>query len=328
MVAEPFDPNDGDTAADDDDYIAAVARLSRDLRAAAASLSEREAKYLVAAYYNIQEIRIRSKAQRKKLNEAQLPSLLVSYLGEQTRILEDQLRAALDKFSAGHRFAQWPRSVIGIGPVLAAGLVANFDPIPPPTAGHWWSFAGINPAMKWNPGEKRPFSAMLKVLQWKISGSFVKFSGHERDVYGKFYRREKERYITNNDRGAYIERAKTDAKRVDRKTDAWKWYAGCYPAGMSAAYEAEGRGLSADARQRAQKKLLDEARGVAGDGLPMLPPGHVDNRARRWVAKLFISHYHHVCFGIYYGEDPPKPYVISHLHHAHAIDPPNWREYI
>jgi len=219
-------------------------------------------------------------------------------------------------------------SVVGIGPVLAAGLVANFDPIPPPTAGHWWSFAGINPDMQWKPGEKRPFSAMLKVLQWKISGSFVKFSSHEHDVYGKHYRREKQRYITNNDRGAYVERAKADAKRVDRKTDAWKWYAGCYPAGTTAAWEAEGKGLSAEARQRAQKKLLEERRGVAGDGLPMLPPGHVDNRARRWVAKLFISHYHHVCFGIHFGEDPPKPYVISHLHHAHAIDPPDWRKYV
>ena len=54
-----------------------------------------------------------------------------------------------------------------------------------------------------------------------------------------------------------------------------------------------------------------------------LPPGHLDARARRWLVKLFISHWHHVAWEHHYGEPPAKPYVITYLGHAHIIDPPD-----
>lgn len=55
-----------------------------------------------------------------------------------------------------------------------------------------------------------------------------------------------------------------------------------------------------------------------------LPPAHIDARARRWVVKLFLAHYHHVAWTVATGEAPAKPYVISILGHAGYIQPPDF----
>ena len=160
-----------------------VQRLSRDLREAAETLSEDEARYLVAAYYNLQEERIRCDAQVRKLKEGGKPQRVIGWLADQSRTLERQIKAALDRFSANHRFGTWPRSITGVGPVLAAGLIAHTDMDHLPTAGHLWSFAGLNPETVWGAGQKRPWNADLKVLCWKIGQSFMKLRSFDGDVY-------------------------------------------------------------------------------------------------------------------------------------------------
>lgn len=55
-----------------------------------------------------------------------------------------------------------------------------------------------------------------------------------------------------------------------------------------------------------------------------LPPAHIDARARRWVVKLFLAHYHHVAWTLAMGEAPAKPYVISILGHGGYIQPPDF----
>jgi hypothetical protein len=51
----------------------------------------------------------------------------------------------------------------------------------------------------------------------------------------------------------------------------------------------------------------------------MLPPAHVHARARRWVVKLFLSHFHAEWFQKHYGKPAPLPYAIDILKHAHLI---------
>ena len=41
------------------------------------------------------------------------------------------------------------------GPVLAAGLAAHLGSRDlPPTVGHWWRYAGLDPSQKWMSGEQ------------------------------------------------------------------------------------------------------------------------------------------------------------------------------
>jgi len=259
-----------------------IARLSRDLRTAAATLSDREARYLVDAYYLIQNNRIGADAQVRSMGADGEPVLLLLWLGEQMRALENQVKAALDKYSAAHPVGKWARGVTGVGPVIGAGLLAHIDIEKAPTAGHIFSFAGLNPMVKWEKGQKRPWNAQLKTLCWKLGESFVKVKGNEKDVYGKLYEQRKVEEITKNEAGEFAEQAAAVlvAKRIGKTTDAYKAYS--------------------------QGKL---------------PPAHIHARAKRWAVKIFLSNLHEVWYEQHYDKPAPAPYPFAHLGHIHKIEP-------
>lgn len=52
-----------------------------------------------------------------------------------------------------------------------------------------------------------------------------------------------------------------------------------------------------------------------------LPPAQIDARARRYAVKLFLAHFHEVYYKFIFKQDPPKPYPIAILGHAHKIEP-------
>ena len=296
----------------------AVQRLTRDLKKAAATLSQSEARFLVDAYYQMQDNRIRSANQIRTLKAAEEPHETIGWLFANNELLENNIKSALDTYSSAHVIGRWSKSNHGIGPVIAAGLMAHIDITKAPTVGHIWRFAGLDPTVTWNKGERRPWNASLKTLCWKIGESFVKVSGNDEAVYGKLYVERKAREQANNADGLFADQAKAKLERfkIGKDTDARVWY--------------EGR-LTGDAARRIyiapsedRTGLTKKLAGDVGSGIPMLPPAHLHARAKRWAVKLFLAHWHGVAYMEKTGHQPPKPYVISHLHHAHEIVCPNW----
>ncbi|MEN6532944.1 MAG: transposase [Bryobacteraceae bacterium] len=261
-----------------------VHRLTRDLASAAHTLTADEARYLVDAYYMMQEDRIRSSAQVRALGENEEPHTVIQWLAEQSATLESQIKRALDKYASSDPVGEWSMSVCGIGPVIAAGLLAHIDIQKCPTVGHIWRFAGLDPTVKWEKKTKRPWNARLKTLCWKIGESFVKVSGNDKDVYGKIYIQRKEYEIARNDRGENAATAADvlTAKKIGKDTEAFK-------------HLSEGK----------------------------LPPGQLHARAKRYAVKLFLSHLHCVWYYSAYKTLPPKPYVVENLGHVNIIWPPN-----
>jgi hypothetical protein len=202
----------------------------------------------------------------------------------QETTLENQIKRALDAYSGADAVGQWARSITGIGPVIAAGLLANIDISKAPTVGHIWRFAGLDPTVKWEKGQKRPWNASLKRLCFLIGESFVKVHNLESDTYGKVYSARKALEIERNEAGKYADQAAAAlaAKNFRKDTEARKAYEG-------------GR----------------------------LPPARIHRRAARYATKLFLSGLHEVWYFNHFQTLPPKPYVISHLGHAHYIEPPN-----
>jgi len=267
----------------DDDFRKPVERLARDLVRAAATLSDREARFLVDAYYSMQEERKRANNQLRAM-EAE-PHMVIDWLAAQHETLEGQIKRALDAYSDAHPVGPWLKSLHGIGPVIAAGLMAHIDITKAPTAGHIWRFAGLDPTMQWKKGQKRPWNASLRTLCWKIGQSFVKFSGAEECVYGAVtYRKRKEMEVERNERGENAETAQhiLSEKNFGKTTEAYKAL-------------------------------------ITGK----LPPAQIDARARRYAVKLFLSHLQMVWWFISTKELPPLPYPIAHLAHAHMVPPPN-----
>lgn len=271
-----------------------IQRLTRDLKNASRTLSDKEARFLVDAYYAMQRDRIRAAHQERTLSKGNEPHDVMSWLADQRETLEEQVRRALDAYSASHIEGVWARSMIGIGPVIAAGLLANIDITLAPTVGHIWRFAGLDPTRKWDKATKRPWNGNLKRLCFLIGESFVKVSNNDNDVYGKIYKARKSYETAKNERGDYADQAKVAlaTKKFGADTDARKHY-------------------------------------EAGH----LPPARIHLRSCRYAVKLFLAHYHHVAYESHFGSLPDKPYVLTegaHLAHpelaahTHYVAPPNW----
>lgn len=260
-----------------------IQKLGSDLRAAARLLGRNEARYLVDLYYQYQHFRIASAAQiRSQIGE---PSGVLRWTMDQTETIETTIKSALWAFAKEYKIGLWLQSICGIGPVISAGLLAELDIRKAPSAGHFWSYAGLT-NREWKKGEKRPWNARLKtLLVFKLGESFVKVQNNEKDFYGKLFVQRKQLEIAANLDGKYkseAEKALTKHRYGDQTTAK-----ACYVNGQ-------------------------------------LPPAHIHARARRWTVKLFVSHLHSVMYQDFYGKQPPAPYVIEHGGHVDMIDPPNW----
>ncbi len=293
-----------------------IEKLSKDLRAGAAVLGRGEARFLVDQYYAMQDDRKRSFNQELALEKGGEPNAVIGWLAEQSESLEGSIRAALDKFSAASELGQWARRQKGIGPVIAAGLLAYIDIRLNKTAGEIWSFAGQNPNATWKKGEKRPWNASLKTLVWKIGESFMKVSGDENAFYGAVYVKRRAYETPKNVIGDYAHLAAKSLRerKFDKETHAKAWYSGCYSTEDAKTILASGP----DVRAELTKKL----RGEPGSGVAMLPPSRMLLRSQKYAAKMFLSHYFEVGYKIEFGKAPPAPFAISKLGHAHYIPPP------
>lgn len=264
-----------------------VVRITRDIAKAARTLTDDEARYAVDYYYTMQKFRIGTVLRVKALERAESdePHAFLDWLLKQAEIYEASIKRGLEAYAMGQPEHPWLHSVVGIGPVLSAGLAAHIDIRKAPTVGHIWRFAGLDPTQKWEKKTKRPWNANLKVVCWKIGQSFVKVSGRDDAFYGKVYKQRKAYEQAKNDAGDYAGQAaaKLEAFRIGKDTEAYKSYS-----------------------------------------IGRLPPAHIQQRAERYATKLFLAHYHHVSYTLRLGEAPPKPYVIAHGDHAHYIGPPNF----
>ena len=173
----------------------------------AANLSAAELRLLVANYYQAQEMRKRMDMQLRHLGDRQ-PLPISTFTAEAFADIEVQIANAFDKLLTSP-VATWIKAQRGIGPIIAAGLLAHIDITKAPTAGHIWRFAGLDPTMKWEKGQKRPYNAELKQITWHAGQCFMKQSNDPDCFYGQLYRQRKQYEIARNDAGGNAERAKS-----------------------------------------------------------------------------------------------------------------------
>lgn len=255
---------------------------TRDITNAGVQMGAVEARFLVDFYYIAQRDRIRSNNQVRTM--AGEPSLILEFLGSQAAEREDLIKKALDSYTSASRVGQWLRSIHGVGPVIAAGLLAHIDIRKAPTAGAIWKFAGIDGVTTWNKGEKRPWNTMVKTLAaFKLGESFVKTSNSDKSFYGKLYKARKEMETAKNLAGGYADRAAYELSSKNYSTE-------------TATYAALSSGRLSD--------------------------GHIHARARRYAVKIFLSHLHEVMFRVILGQMPPAPFALAILGHAHKIEIP------
>jgi len=273
----------------EDDKIISVQKLKKDLRQAAETLSTQEARFLVDAYYTTQADRIRAQGRVRAMSESTEPHSVINWLEEQSSVLEKQILAALDRYSASHPIGEWMRSIAGVGPVIAAGFLANLNITRAPAISNFWSYCGVAPGRDRRvKGEKIKYNPSMKRLTFLLGESFKRLSKNNPDNYYRHVYDVRKAYEAKvNEEGGYAEIAK-DALEKKKYRDDTK-----------------------------AKKVYESGK---------LPLGHLDRRAARYAAKFFLAHLHEVWFEYEYGKTKdkpyPLPYPIAHLGHAHVIPPP------
>lgn len=246
-----------------EEFQPAMTRLSQDLKEAARTLDRDGARQLVALYYRIQRFRIaltnrigaknRDETKAIKADEPikTEPNAFVTFAAHELHTLEKNIAKAMAIFTEGQEESRWAKDVYGIGPVLAAGLVAYVDPERSVTAGQLWSFAGLNPQKKWGKGETRPFHPGLKVHAWRIGASFWRTHKSPKSFYGAMIAKRKAEEVSKNERREFRALAEQSLRERNIKD-----------AKLKATYQ-DGR----------------------------LPAGRLQLRAQRIGVKLFLAHW-------------------------------------
>ena len=319
----------------------ALDRLNRDLRTASMKMPAREARYIVDLYYQIQELRIRIAGQIRAAGDAAEPTNLLSWLLTNVTTLERDLKICMGLFATQYRVGAWLDSICGIGPVLSAGLLSNFDIRKAPTAGQFWRFAGLDPSVKWlgKAGAKEIVDRI--VGKGKATEDHLQQIAKETTRHPENIRRLlKDKKVTRSNLLAVLAKrpysnsvkclcagkvADSFVKQQGRPSD---FYGAIYRAHRDkeeVTNEAGGFAEQAAAAMAAKKYGKDTASFQAyTDG--KLPPLHLHNRSERYTVKLFLSHLHQVMFEDYHGKKAPLPYVFGDgtNGHRHLIEPPGW----
>lgn len=198
-----------------------VERLSKKAAETSKGFTREEVRLLVSNYYLVQDQRMRMDNQVRSLDE---PPEIVGWLSDQFRLLESNIRRVLNIYTDNKDMGRWSKSIIGIGPVISAGLMAHIDITRAQTAGAIWRYAGLDPTCVWEKGQKRPWNAALKRLCWLLGESFVKTCNHDRSTYGPYYINRKAMEIARDTEGYNQAVALERAKQVGKTTEAYKHY--------------------------------------------------------------------------------------------------------
>lgn len=326
-------------------------RLARDVKKAAAGtttvrpLSITEARYLVDLYYTMQEHRIAVEGQVRAMGETDEPHLAISWFGMQTDALEKQVAGVLDAFSASQPLGVWARSVVGIGPVIAAGLLAHIDLTKAPTVGHIWRFAGLDPNTKWL-GREKAAAAVREALE---AGNSIEAAAERiARANGLNAASLVARASTGKDGEAKKPTAATLTAAVARlpwnaslKVLCWKIgesfvkvqaheddvYGKVYTKRKAEEIMKNEAGLYAEQAKAAleAKRWRDDTTAKACYLAGKLPQARIHARAKRYAVKLFLAHYHEVGRK-QLGLPVPLPYPIAFLNHVHKVEPPDGGE--
>lgn len=160
----------------------------------------------------------------------------------------------------------------------------------------------------------RPWNAGLKTLQWKLMDCLVKVQNRDdAPYYCAIYQRRKRLEWARNFAGEFHEQC-TQALSRNLTVLQRPWYSGQYdPLSLRPQYET---GMSPSTWK------LPEPR--EGGGVPMLPPGRIELRARRVAVKQFLADLHYCLHEEHYGT-PPVPNAQQQERGKTSFrPPPDW----
>lgn len=318
-----------------------VKMLRADLRAAVDLLAARgregydEVRFVVQQYYNVQENRIRAQLRAKRLQSAGKPNQIITWSLEHDEANESQIASFLNYYTKVEPtgMGEWARSVVGIGPILASGLLAEIDIERTHSTSSLYSFAGLNPMQVWFSREearKIVSEEMAKAGTKKVADVLPEIaarSGRKFDALRNSNRSMKTGEVkppTTDSVAAAIAKRPYNATL---KTLSWKIgmsfmklvnHPRCFYGHLYGQFKADiiaknDRGEYAEyAAQRLKTKNYGkETATYKAYSEGKLPDSQITGRARRMATKIFLCHWWEEYYERHYGVPAPLPYVFA-----------------
>lgn len=321
-----------------------IDKLTRDMKKASLTMGDREIRFLVDTYYQLQNERIRANNQNKALERQDEPNILLEWLTDQRLTMEQEVKKVLEYYSKYHSLGEWPRAVTGCGPVITSGLLAFIDMDRTKSAGQIWRLADMDPSIEWMGRAKAQKLVADKKKQFDIKGDEVSaefitlicnetkrnpgsFLSRCQDKKGNFSAESLAKelakpHFNNTFKTMCWNLGESFNKQVNRKTDVYGKLIAIRKAYEMAnndagKYEKRAKEVINNMWPKVQEKdfykTLKEGK---------LPQWMIHARSKRWATKIFLSHYFDVTYRLYNNEEPPLPYAMSHLGHKDFIKIP------
>ena len=326
--------------------------LGKDLKKEIKSVSNasrQEIRCLVDNFYQIQEKRIALQGQIRAIRqeaddlEAKTFADILEWQLKTQLIQEKGLKDALNCICQTSEVGKWLMSIKGIGPTLAAGLLAYFDVTGIEYATHFMSYAGLN-------DNNRPWLGREKTE--KIINEVL---GHKKDISDDDLIEIANRtqwsvtYLNNacskyNEDGSLKSRSKSDLVKAASKIPYNKdLKVLMFKIGESfvkvanrdslygklilerKAYESAknetGEYAEQAARILATKKIGKDTDAYKAYSQGKLPKAHIQRRAVRWATKIFVSHVFDEMYRVANNKKPAEYYILGKDKHKDYIAP-------
>ena len=304
------------------------------------NVDKNDIRFTIQTYYQIQTYRISLASQIRSINQSEVEDVqqhqLLDWLFSNMVQLEDEIKKAIAAYVHNDPVGQWLEQVIGIGPVLAGGLLCYFDVHKAPSVSHFYSYAGLNDNNVQWLGKEQATKLVNKYVSTEITDSDLMnlaqatkrhFSSLVRmcDDNGK---RNKTKLIKELSKPPYNKELKMlcwkigeSFVKVSGKEESL--YGRLYRE-RKALEEVKNEQLAY--KDQAQDKLENNNIGKTTEAYKhysagKLPPSHIASRAKRYAVKIFISHLYDEMYRQEFKKEPARAYVFEHLGHVDVIPP-------
>lgn len=306
------------------------------------NISREEIKTLVKIYYQLQDNRKATREQirsienqeGKETNVAILDWLLKNYV-----VMEKGIVDCLEILCQSNEVGRWLLSIKGIGPVLAAGLLAYLDVEGKQYATQFISYAGLNDNNRpWLGAEKS------KAIVNEIVGKSKTVTD---DMVVEIAAKTKWKYEYLRDNAYDPEKkkwSKTDIIKACSKVpynktlkslmhnvgESFHWrcndpdslYGTLFSEKKVLETQKSENGDYADQAAVCMTKVSKNTIAYKSYKEGKLPKAHINARASRWVQKIFISHLFEEMYRVKYDKLPPRFYALEHCEgHNDEIQP-------
>ncbi len=346
--------------------VVGLASVSKSVQSAVIEMDRSQVRFLVDNYYQTQDQRKMADNQVRALKQGYdkslesssmteeeqtdnmepidyVPSAMV-WLAANKRSEETQIKKMLDAYTDSDPLGQWLKATIGIGPVIAAGLMSYFDIDKAQHFSQFWSYAGLN-------DNNTPWLGREKASKWVSEWMKNHPDANKKDLGTDIVVDACADHHRTYESSVHQAIDKKTGKITPASVQAWlakppyntSLKTLCWKIGQSflkvknkkdslygrllntrLVYEKE-KNANGDYAEQA-KRILEtkkfsnqEVKKIYESG--RLPDGHILARCLRHTTKIFIAHLFEAMYYEKYGEEPPRPYAIEYLGHVDVIPP-------